>query len=297
MLYSNLFKQSYAMQFHRVLEPVFGRLGIRLHSYNFGKGGIGTTQDAMGLASLWGKEIDFCMWDSGMTEFKSAHYELFARQALIGGNRVPVLWNGFSDVLELFHNQADVDVGGPGTGLLGIPLTESKEQAAKLPYAVRFLKCARDRKDLCDDHKYHANCWVNRTDFTPPIKQGAEPGGKMTQHPGFRSTQLSGRVLAFTILWALQEALTQWKNAPNYELPDSAWHVTDHYQNIRTKLSKLTNTACFNETTIPTPRLCTTPMKVRMGKYKTVIRLIFLILAICFTGSFRIHTPSSSRAK
>ncbi len=261
--YRNLFKQSYAMQFHRVMEPVFARLGVTLVSHNFGKGGIGTTQDSLGMGTLWGKEIDFCMWDSGMTEKSSAHYDLFARQALISGNRVPILWNGFLEMLEIYHNQADVDVGGPGTGLRGIPVTESNEHASKLPYAVRYMKCTQDRKDLCDEHKYNGRCWVHRPDFTPPVKQGFGPGSGGSHHPGFRTHQLLGRVLAFTILTALQEGVTQWKHAPNYELPDAAWHVSAHYQNIRTKLAKLTNTPCFNDTTIPTPRVCTIPMKVK----------------------------------
>jgi hypothetical protein len=250
------------MQFHRVMEPVLGRLGVKLITYNFGKGGIGTTQDSMGMGTLWGNEIDFCMWDSGMTESKSSHYDLFARQALMGGNRVPILWNGMRDILEALHNQADVDIGGPGTGLRGIPLTESEEQARKLPYAVRYLKCSRHRKDLCDDNTYNARCWVYRRDFIPPAKQGWAPGSGGSHHPGFRSHQLTGRVLAFTVLVALQEALTQWKNAPNYELPDSTWHVSSYYKNIRTKLAKLTSTPCFNDITLPSPRICYTPMKV-----------------------------------
>ncbi len=50
-VYRNLFKQSYAMPFHCVMEPVLGGLGVQLISHNFGKGGIGTSQDAMGLGS------------------------------------------------------------------------------------------------------------------------------------------------------------------------------------------------------------------------------------------------------
>ncbi len=239
-----------------------GRLGVQLNTHNFGHGALGTTQDAMGMGSLWGKEIDFCMWDSGMTESTSSHYDLFARQALISGNRVPVLWNGIVDVMETLHNQADVDIGAPGTGMRGIPITESEQQVQTLPFAAQYLKCARDTKDLCDDHKYAGRCWVDRPDVIPPVKQGRQPGGAAWHHPGFRSTQLSGRVLAFTILTALQEALAQWQRAPNFELPDAVWHVTAHYQNIRTKLAILTTTPCFNDTNMPTPRICHTPMKV-----------------------------------
>lgn len=251
------------MQFHRVMEPVLGRLGVKLITHNFGKGGRGTTQDSLGMGTLWGSDIDFCMWDAGMLEFKSSQYDLFARQALIGGNRVPVLWNGYVDVMEDLHKGADVDIGGHGSGLMGIPFTKSTEQAWQLPYAVRYLRCPGDRKDLCDDRKYKTTCWVKRPDVKPPVKQNNEAGGQMTQHPGFRVHQLTGRVLAFTFLMALQEGLEQWKKSPNYALPDSAWHVSEYYQNIRNKLAKLTTTACFNETLLPSPRVCNTPMKVK----------------------------------
>ncbi len=102
------------------------------------------------------------------------------------------------------HKQADVDVGGPGTGLLGIPMTESAEHAKKRPYAVRYLKCSRDRKDLCDDHKYNAQCWIHRPDVKP---QRLAPGGQSLHHPGFWSNQLTGRVLVFPILMAFTRGI------------------------------------------------------------------------------------------
>jgi hypothetical protein len=293
------------MQFHRVMEPIFGRLGVKLISHNFGHGGLGTTQDSMGMGSLWGKEIDFSMWDSGMTEKSRAHYDLFARQALISGNRVPILWNGFVEIQEALHNEADVDVGGFGTGLRDIPITESEEQVQELRYAVQYLKCARDMKESCENHKNYGRCWVHRSDVIPPVKQGWSIGRDLSlHHPGFRATQLIGRVLAFTILMALQEALTQWKNAPNLVLPDSAWHVTAHYQNIRTKLAKLTTTPCFNDTLIPTPRVCYTPMKVcivlMVYGHLFALAIFGFSLSIFFhfhAGSIRIHSPNPSRRK
>jgi hypothetical protein len=51
-----------------------------------------------GWGHIWRKEIDVCMRDVGMTEKSSAHYDLFAQQALISGNRVPLLRNRYVDV-------------------------------------------------------------------------------------------------------------------------------------------------------------------------------------------------------
>jgi hypothetical protein len=250
------------MQFHKVMEPVFGRLGVKLDSYNMGQGGLGTIQNSMAMGSIYGNEIDFNMWDSGMTENNGPHYDVYARQALLSGNRVPLLWGGVSDVLETLHNQADADVGGPGSGMKGLPMVESEEQAMKIPYAARYLVCADEVRSLCNNNKYNAVCWIDRPDVTPPTKQYAATKGRASWHPGFRNHQLSGRLLAYTVLSGLQDAIKQWKDAENFELPDSAWHVSAYYQNIRNKLALLNNSACFSDTNLPTPRVCTIPLKV-----------------------------------
>lgn len=262
---SNYFKQSYTMQFHKVMEPVFARLGVTLHSHNMAQGGLGTIQNAMAMGSLYGNEIDFCMWDSGMTETVSAHYDVFARQALISGNRVPILWGGIGDVLLALHKEADVDIGALGSGMKGIPLTQSEEQAHLIPYAARYLNCDREVRDLCEENKYNAVCWIERPDVKPRTPQDKIVGGRASWHPGFRTHQLEGRILAFSLLTALQQALQQWKDAADYALPDSAWHVTDYYQNIREKVAALRTTSCFTDknANLPTARICDTALKVR----------------------------------
>lgn len=82
------------------------------------------------------------------------------------------------------------------------------------------------------------NCWWERDDFTPPTKQGT-PQGRAKWHPGNRKHQVTGRVLAFTLLSALSEVLKMWNNSNNYVLGDDAWHVTAYYDNIRRKLTAL----------------------------------------------------------
>lgn len=47
-----------------------------------------------------------------MTEGQNLpHIDIFLRQGLIGGNRVPVLWGGNFDLLKMLHEHADADVG------------------------------------------------------------------------------------------------------------------------------------------------------------------------------------------
>ena len=54
------------MQFHKVMYPIFARLGVKLITRNVGIGGLGTIQAGMGSGSIYGNEIDVLMWDSGM---------------------------------------------------------------------------------------------------------------------------------------------------------------------------------------------------------------------------------------
>lgn len=63
--HGNHFRQSYAMQFHRVMAPVLARLGVKLITRNMSQGGLGTIQNAMGMQSLYGDDIDLLLWDCG----------------------------------------------------------------------------------------------------------------------------------------------------------------------------------------------------------------------------------------
>jgi hypothetical protein len=90
--HGNHFQQSYTLQVQRVLEPVLARLGVYHQSHNYGVGGMGTVQNAMGSADLYGSELDVIIWDSSMTEPEDSVKDLFVRTAFLTGNRVPVLW-------------------------------------------------------------------------------------------------------------------------------------------------------------------------------------------------------------
>ena len=88
----------------------------------------------------------------GMTEGGNAdHVDLFLRQGLIGGNRVPVVWGGNWDLLKMLHEHAEADVGEWGYATDGLIPVESKELAKKVPYAARYMKCTEGAKILCDE--------------------------------------------------------------------------------------------------------------------------------------------------
>jgi hypothetical protein len=53
------------MQFHKIMYPVFARLGVKLITRNMGQGGLGTIQAGLGSGSIYGDEVDLLLWDSG----------------------------------------------------------------------------------------------------------------------------------------------------------------------------------------------------------------------------------------
>jgi hypothetical protein len=199
------------MQFHKIMAPIFARMGVKLITKNMAQGGLGTIHNALGSGSLYGNEIDLLLWDSGMTEPNAGHQDLFLRQGLLGGNRVPVVWGGNFDVLRALHEEADVDVGDFGYGTDGVIPVVSEEQAKTVPFASRYLKCSKERQDLCSaEPRYCTKCWIPRDDIDPvkfPGYKEGKFGGQVKWHPGWRSHQLVGRTIAFSVLQSLQEAI------------------------------------------------------------------------------------------
>lgn len=117
----------------------------------------------------------------GMTEGQNlAHIDVFLRQGLIGGNRVPVIWGGNFDLLKMLHEEADADVGEFGWGTDLIIEAESKEHYDSLPYAVKGLKCKDEVKSLCEEEpRYCAKCWIDRDDgIKPSVGQYNNPKGQ-----------------------------------------------------------------------------------------------------------------------
>lgn len=213
--HGNHFHQSYMMQLHKVLAPVLARLGVQLITRNLAQGGLGTLHNALGSGSIYGNDIDVILWDSGMTEKAPAHIELFMRQAILGGKKVPMLIGGSFDILRKLYIEVDADVGELGNGKDGIEPVVSEAHAQTLPYAARYMKCDPEQRDLCENKpKYCCVCWVERDDVPEDsfnhIKD--QPGGQVKWHPGWRAHQLQGRVLAFTMLEALQEAVQHWSD-------------------------------------------------------------------------------------
>jgi hypothetical protein len=162
--------------------------------------------------TVWSVESHTLLVSLGMTEGQSEHIDLFLRQGLLGGNRVPVVWGGTWGLLKMLHEEADVDVGEWGLATDGIVELESAEQAKDSPYASYGMKCNEAVQHLCNDEpRFCAKCWIDRDDgIKPKVGQKDSPRGQVKWHPGWRSHQLTGRNIAFAVLQALQVAVNQW---------------------------------------------------------------------------------------
>lgn len=265
--HGNHFKQSYMMQFYYIMEPVFKRLGVNLIVRNLAQGGLGTMQSSLGSKDIYGSEVDVLVWDSGMTEKKDSDYDLFARQAILGGNRVPFLYNGHFNSLFDLHDKAGVDVLKMGDGSLGIPTTMDEEQVLTLPWAVRYMDCDPQRQDLCDKStKYRTQCWVDRDDVIPPTEQRENVGSQVSWHPGFRHHQLLGRLMSFVMLEALEDALSIWSEETiigGHPLQEKFWHVTDHYNTIKENVQNLEGDYCEERQLDFPKRICNTALNGR----------------------------------
>ena len=221
-------------------------------------GGLGTIQTSLGGAYLYG-ESDFTWWDSSMTE-KAEPADVFNRQALLSGERVPVVISDFIVKGEkLMFGTFGRDA------YKGVPESRDEKQALTLPWASRFVNCQKNRA-LCDAHKFDAECWIPRKDVTLKTKQGAM-SGRAGWHPGYRTHKFNGRQVSMIFLHALQAAFEIWEagmEKDKFPLPESYWHVGDLYKDIQKEVrTNESPSVCANilkRTHLP-ERVCRVPMR------------------------------------
>ncbi|KAL7579687.1 hypothetical protein ACA910_021834 [Epithemia clementina (nom. ined.)] len=245
--HGNHFQQTYTLQIQRILEPIFARLGVIMSARNFGMGGLGTLHNTIASGDIYGQDVDILLWDSGMTEKEKEARGIMAIQGLVGMDRAPFLWfeRERDQILTTIHNRTGADVAVYGDpAVLKLPV-QSAEELEKLPWALQYLDCPSVMKEYCGTLRYNGTCWRDRSNFqwqgmdlsyTPTIEQLPVPGGRAGWHPGNREHQIVARLFTFTILWALRDGLKMWYETPDYAIRDDAWHVTNYYAAIKSKV-------------------------------------------------------------
>ena len=272
----NHFRQSYPMQLHRVLAPVLARLGVQLVTRNLSSRYAGSVP--AGLGKLWGTDtnVDLLIWDQGETERSRREKDLFLRQALLSGKeKIPVVWMGGSEsdweLLRLYHEQADVDVGRFGTALYGIPVVTGDDMVNTIPHAARYLHCDPKALGVCRQapDEYCATCWIDRPDIADPKTlfpniTDTVPNQR-NWNPGWRAHQLTGRLLAYSVLDALQDALQTFTagTGGGPPLDEEDWHMSAYYENMRSKLANMKpiESGCEDWENVFPARLCTTALQ------------------------------------
>jgi len=244
--HGNNFWQSYMMEFQRVMEPVFDRLGMVLVSSNRAQGGMGTLQAALAGTGIYG-DPDFMLWDSSMTEKDGKAQDVFFRQAVLSGERVPILFDmgGGRGMMDKLRDQVGAHIGGIHT-------------VAIFP---QFKNTTID----FSDKKYNAACWTDRVDVEPPVEQYPGFGGQASWHPGNWVHQSTARKISLLFLHALDEALTLWEIAASEDgnpIDGKHWHLQKEEDIIREAAKNVNATATGCGELFPfIPRMCTTPMR------------------------------------
>jgi hypothetical protein len=248
---------------------------VKLITRNLSNRYIGSLPVALG--KLWGNNtgIDLLIWDAGKLEQSRREKDAFLRQALLSGKeKIPVVWMGGTEsdfeLLRTYHEEADVDVGRFGSALYGIPIVTDESMVSSLPQAARYLNCDPTIHGVClrPDDEYCAKCWVDRPDIPDPKSLfpniSSEVPGQYSWNPGWRQHQLTGRLLAYTLLDALQDAIHTFTvgTLGGPPLDDREWHMASYYENIRSKLSSLpVETGCNEWKDILPERICSVPLQ------------------------------------
>jgi len=217
-------------------------------------------------------ESDFMIWDSSMTEREAGNRDLFNKQALLSGERVPLIFT--NSIFNLEEETGGLIAHGDfGAMDEFIPTTLSPEQALTLPFATRFMKCSHECDACNQGEKYHSTCWVDRSDVEPNKQQASKVGGGASWHPGNRDHHRHGRKIALTMLHGLKSALTMWEEGiekDGFPLNEKYWHVGDSYKTLQANLEASVGdvhqeSECEKHFT-QYPRACRIPM-FGMGEY------------------------------
>ena len=200
----------------------------------------------MGQAELYG-EKDFLMWDSAMTEKVGGDLDLFNKQALINGERVPIIFT--RNINKLKTETSDkIWYGDIVPGHEFVVKTTGYEQVLELPFAARYVNCDMEVQEMCSErknpNKYDAYCWVPRSDYKPEKKQINSFKSQASWHPGNRYHQFESRKAAMTILQGFKGALKIWEEGikeSGVPLKASYWHIGDLYKSVQNDLMSFMN--------------------------------------------------------
>jgi hypothetical protein len=260
--------QTQVMQFHHLMEPVFDLLGMTLVTRHMGIDAP-TTISALGGGDVHG-EADI-LWvfppsssggtssdrgsdttnphrtkKKGLRSENSGQYDLLHKQAILSGERVPILLTpSAAGLLEATNDTAWVGNIQPGAEVC--PWTKRYENGTiklsnSMPPVCRYVRCD---DDLLEDHfcsVHDSVCWVPRQDWNPSTPQEAHVGNQDHGYLGRNSHQWEGRKLSLLVLHGIEAALAEWQQGINrrgFPLMEQYWHVGYMYAAVRKSVQSI----------------------------------------------------------
>jgi hypothetical protein len=240
---NNLF-QSQIMQFNYLMEPVFDLLGMTLVTRNMGMN-ASTTNSALGGADVYGESDILWYYRSNGEKETIGQHDLLQKQAILAGERVPLILTPTPVGLEADTN---------GTALLGNIQPGAEvcswtkhfvDGTLKHPKSIPACQHVR-----CDDtllaegycSVHDSVCWVDRKDWDPTKSQNSDVGSQDESYPGVNAHQWEGRKLSLVLLHALDAAIERWQDAileDGFPLQEKYWHVRPMYEEIRKNVRSL----------------------------------------------------------
>ena len=208
--HGNNFIKSSIMQFHYIMEPVFDLLGMRLFSRNMAMKDTSVAYQGMGGADTIG-ETDLLWYASSYAGDTPGALDLLYKQAILGGERVPIILTDKPGNLAHESNQT------AWIGNLHFAVCESKPNL-----------------NLCKDDIHDSVCWVDRSDVKPEVKQQTQVPPE--KYPGHLYHLRHSRLLSMLVLHAMEAALDAWVDGiedNDFPLKDEHWHINDMDVKVR----------------------------------------------------------------
>lgn len=234
----NNFAKTQVMQFNYIMEPIFHKLGMTLISRNMGMD-ASTAISALGGADILG-ETDI-LWHVQRVEQeqKPGEFDLLQKQAIMSGERVPIVFSPqWDELMQASKGKAWVGNIQPGEDFCQKTTMDVLPDAP----ACHNVHCDTQAWEARKCYVYDSVCWEIRNDWNPD-SQNDDVGDQDMDHPGYRRHQLEGRKMTLLILNAIGSALDIWRTNVEQDkelpLPTELWHVGEIYEDIRESVMSL----------------------------------------------------------
>ena len=100
-----------------------------------------------------------------MTEKVEEARDVFFRQGILGEGKVPIIMSaGKPKSLAFLNEHTGADVFLAPTEWYShsfdlLPKATTVQDFEKMPFAIQYMNCDRDLKQICKQHEFMGQCW------------------------------------------------------------------------------------------------------------------------------------------